>query len=141
MLDSLYAGLASSNASLGLVHAMAHSAGGFLNLPHGFCNTHLLPVVVSYNFDSIPHRYRQIANQIAIRGDDLGDKALCEKLIDSLFGLIDKCGIKRGFALPEIHNREILNQHAEKALKDPCIAANPKIPNKEEVIFLYESSG
>ena len=35
MLSSLHAGLAFSNASLGLIHAMAHSLGGFLDLPHG----------------------------------------------------------------------------------------------------------
>ena len=38
MLASLHAGLAFSNASLGLVHAMAHSLGGFIDLHHGECN-------------------------------------------------------------------------------------------------------
>ncbi|NMB77487.1 MAG: iron-containing alcohol dehydrogenase, partial [Methanomicrobiales archaeon] len=42
MLGSLFAGLAFSNASLGAVHAMAHSLGGYSDLPHGECNALLL---------------------------------------------------------------------------------------------------
>lgn len=49
MLASLEAGLAFSNASLGAVHAMAHSLGGYLDLPHGECNVLLLDHVVAFN--------------------------------------------------------------------------------------------
>jgi len=52
MMASLMAGLAFSNASLGLVHAMAHSLGGALGLPHGECNAILLEHVVRYNFSA-----------------------------------------------------------------------------------------
>merc|ERR1711916_201355 len=62
MLGSLYAGLAFSNASLGAVHAMAHSLGGLKDLPHGLCNTILLDKVINYNFDSASDRYRKIAD-------------------------------------------------------------------------------
>ena len=47
MLGSLEAGLAFSNASLGVVHAMSHSLGGFLDLPHGECNSILLNHVIA----------------------------------------------------------------------------------------------
>ncbi len=49
-LASLQAGLAFSNASLGAVHAMAHSLGGLLDLPHGECNALLLDHVVNFNY-------------------------------------------------------------------------------------------
>ena len=61
MLASLYAGLAFSNASLGCVHSLAHSLGGFLDLPHGECNAILLPHVVDFNFDLSVDRYLKIA--------------------------------------------------------------------------------
>lgn len=48
-LASLQAGLAFSNASLGAVHALAHSLGGFLDMPHGECNALLLEHVVRFN--------------------------------------------------------------------------------------------
>ncbi len=54
MLGSLFAGLAFSNASLGAVHAMAHSLGGLLDLPHGECNAILLEHVVKRNFAFAP---------------------------------------------------------------------------------------
>ncbi|MCX8070025.1 MAG: iron-containing alcohol dehydrogenase [Thermodesulfovibrionales bacterium] len=136
MLGSLYAGLAFSNASLGLVHAMAHSAGGLLNLPHGCCNTNLLPYVVAYNFDAIPLRYREIARQIGIDEKDLDDKTVCEELINSIFNLIQKCGIQTGLCQTKFEGR-LLEQLADNALKDPCLATNPKIPTKEEIINIY----
>lgn len=61
MLASLHAGLAFSNASLGLVHAMAHSLGGLMDLPHGECNALLLEHVVNFNYSSDPARYLKIS--------------------------------------------------------------------------------
>src|SRR5574344_935141 len=52
MLACLHAGLAFSNASLGCVHALAHSLGGYLDLPHGECNALLFAPVVGYNYDA-----------------------------------------------------------------------------------------
>ena len=43
------AGMAFSNAGLGMVHAMAHALGGHSNLPHGVCNAVLLPYVIDFN--------------------------------------------------------------------------------------------
>ena len=60
MLASLEAGLAFSNASLGAVHALAHSLGGLLDLPHGECNTLLLDVVMRYNYEAAAERYDRI---------------------------------------------------------------------------------
>ena len=51
MLGSMKAGLAFSNAILGAVHAMAHSLGGYLDLPHGECNAMLLEHVINYNLN------------------------------------------------------------------------------------------
>jgi alcohol dehydrogenase class IV len=72
MLASLHAGLAFSNASLGLVHAMAHSLGGLMDLPHGECNALLLEYVVDYNFSSDPARYLKIAKTMGF--GDVNDK-------------------------------------------------------------------
>jgi len=52
LLGSLQAGLAFSNASLGAVHAMAHSLGGLLDLPHGECNSILLEHVIALNYSA-----------------------------------------------------------------------------------------
>ncbi|MBU1231849.1 MAG: iron-containing alcohol dehydrogenase, partial [Proteobacteria bacterium] len=66
MLASMEAGLAFSNAVLGAVHAMSHSLGGFLDLPHGECNSLLLEHVINYNFEAAPERFRIIAETLGI---------------------------------------------------------------------------
>ena len=58
MMGSLLAGIAFSNASLGLVHGMAHSLGGALDLAHGDCNSILLEHVVKFNYDAAEEKYQ-----------------------------------------------------------------------------------
>ena len=52
-----------SNAILGAVHAMAHSLGGHLDLPHGECNAILLPYVIRVNFPHAVERYSRIVEK------------------------------------------------------------------------------
>ena len=68
MLASMQAGLAFYNAIRGAVHAMSHSLGGFLDLPHGLCNALLLEHVVAYNFPSAEDRFRRVAEAMDIGG-------------------------------------------------------------------------
>jgi alcohol dehydrogenase class IV len=70
MLGSMDAGLAFSNASLGAVHAMAHSLGGFLDLPHGECNALLLEHVIDFNFDAAIERYVSIGRVMGLEVDE-----------------------------------------------------------------------
>ncbi len=64
LLGSLLGGLAFSNASLGAVHAMAHSLGGFSDLPHGACNAILLEPVIDFNFEACPDRYEAVGKKL-----------------------------------------------------------------------------
>lgn len=60
------AGLAFSNAGLGMVHAMAHQLGGFYNTPHGVANAILLTHVMRYNAPACKERYGDIAKALGI---------------------------------------------------------------------------
>lgn len=73
MLGSLHAGMAFSNASLGAVHAMSHSLGGMLDLPHGECNAILLEHLVKYNFKHSPDRFRKISSAMGL---NLSERAM-----------------------------------------------------------------
>ena len=66
MLASLHAGLAFSNASLGLIHAMAHSLGGYKDLTHGECNALLLEHVIDFNYEYEPIKYSQMAQNLGM---------------------------------------------------------------------------
>lgn len=138
MLGSLSAGISFSNASLGLVHAMAHAMGGLLNIPHGCCNAHLMPSIVRYNFDAIPERYRQIANVLGIIQPDTSDENVLKALDAAILQLLQRCEIDVGLGRYGLQ-RDAIPRLADAALNDPCIATNPKIPNKDDIIRLYES--
>lgn len=134
MLASLHAGLAFSNASLGLVHAMAHSLGGFKDLPHGECNALLLEHVVNFNFDSEPERYFKIGKALGI--SKLNDKS---DLIEGIKQFKHVTGVNR--TLREIGvEEEDIPLLAERAMNDPCIVTNPKIPQKSDVEEIFKNA-
>lgn len=137
MLASLYAGLAFSNASLGCVHAMAHSLGGYLDLPHGECNAILLPHVVNYNFVTATEKYTRIAYELGFtNSSQLPAKEFLfgylQKLKENLkiFSTLGKLGV----------TDEIIRHLASKAINDPCNATNPRPPKQEDLEDIYHSA-
>lgn len=137
MLASLNAGLAFSNASLGAVHAMAHSMGGLLDLPHGECNALLLCGVIEFNFDAVPKRYRDIAASFGMETEGIPDGALKDRLIASIRGLNAQLGIPDRLSRIGIR-KESIPLLAEHALHDACMATNPKIPILHDIEDIYE---
>ncbi len=132
MLASLYAGLAFSNASLGCVHSLAHSLGGYLDLPHGECNAILLPHVVDFNFNSSVDRYKQIADVFDVSAKGKPNNEIKNTLIDHLLTFKQSLGIKT-----TLHDKgvsiDVIPQIASKAINDPCNATNPKPPVKNDL--------
>ena len=136
-LASLLAGLAFSNASLGLAHAMAHSLGGFLDLPHGDCNALLLEHVVEFNFHSVPERYARIAEAFGVDSTSLTLADQKARLVAAIRRFRMEAGIT-GSLMDLGMSRSDLPKLAENALKDPCIVTNPVQPTVQEIERLYE---
>ena len=97
MLGSLHAGLAFSNASLGAVHAMAHSLGGFLDLPHGECNAVLLRHIIDYNFDWASDRYETICQAMGIDCYHQDKAKIKEKLLEKIDKLNAQLNIRPNY--------------------------------------------
>ena len=93
MMGSLLAGLAFSNASLGLVHAMAHGLGGLLDLPHGMCNALLFDHVVDFNYPAVPERYDRIGLAMGLTPDGLEPEAAKNVLLKGIAALRERAGI------------------------------------------------
>jgi alcohol dehydrogenase len=138
MLGSLYAGLAFSNASLGMVHAMAHALGGSFDLSHGECNALLLEHVVAFNYDSSSERYRRILSAF---GGDSGQSAAegKYKLVGAIAGLRESIGLNTRLKDMGLKKSDF-DQLADFALKDPCIVTNPKTPQKADIVNCYEQA-
>lgn len=136
MLASLYAGMAFSNASLGAVHALAHSLGGYMDLPHGECNSLLLEHVMKYNYSAAPDRYQRIGEALCLFNWDLSSDEKCDILIQAIHTFRTSVGITRSLSSIGVTVKDI-PKLAEKAIKDPCMVTNPKSLNMEDIIKIY----
>lgn len=138
MLGSTYAGLAFSNASLGIVHAMAHALGGLLDLQHGLCNALLLQAAVAFNFDAAPDRYAHLAALLQPELRGTSGPAARDALIQAIGDFAARAGIQPGLGRLGV-TREAIPALVDKAYHDPCLATNPKPPTPDDLRHLYES--
>jgi len=139
MLGSLHAGLAFSNASLGAVHAMAHSLGGLLCLPHGQCNAILLRHVTEYNFASVPERYQRIGEEMGIRLQGMTGAEQKKAVLDELERLQKAAGVVETLGQLGI-SRSDISRLAENAMQDACMVTNPRRPSRRDIEIIYEKA-
>ncbi len=139
MLASLYAGLAFSNASLGCVHSLAHSLGGYLDLAHGECNAILLPHVVDYNFDAAKEKYYYISEVFDINTNKLSATEVKRELMLKLIEINKQIGITATLRQKGVSS-DLIPVLANKAIKDPCNATNPVPPVKKDLEVIYSSA-
>jgi len=136
MLGSLHAGLAFSNASLGAVHAMTHGLGGLLDLPPSECNAILLSRVVEYNFHHAPQRYQDIGEAMGLALNGLSEDEQRSGMVRALIELREQVGLRRD--LKDLGVRpEDVRALADKAMRDPCMATNPRPLLEAEIEKLY----
>jgi len=125
-LAATMAGMAFTQAGLGLCHAMAHALGGTFHLPHGRLNAILLPAVIQCNAHAAASRYAAIAAAAGIGGS--AETLAVRNLKNALVRL------RRELKLPETLSqagvspmavRNHMKALVESTLADPCCATNP----------------
>ena len=145
------AGMAFSNALLGIVHSMAHKTGAVFgdlgaHIIHGAANAMYLPKVIAFNAkdETAKKRYAKIADVIGLSGNNDDDKV--KALITYVRGLNDKLNIphciknygadsyptEQGF-VPEKVFLERLHDISVNAIADACTGSNPRQPSVEEM--------
>ena len=145
------AGMAFSNALLGIVHSMAHKTGAAFadygaHLIHGAANAMYLPKVIAFNAkdETAAKRYAVIADEMKLGGETTEETV--KLLIDYLRGMNDKLNIphciknygkdsyptEQGF-VPEDVFLERLHDIAVNAIADACTGSNPRQPSVEEM--------
>ena len=142
------AGMAFSNALLGIVHSMAHKTGAAFSgghIVHGCANAMYLPKVIRYNAKNpeAAERYAQIAKFLHLSGSNTEE--LVTSLVEELKKMnktleIPSC-IKdyEGGIIDENEFMEKLPQVAELAIGDACTGTNPRIPTQEEMEKLLKA--
>lgn len=129
------AGMAFSNALLGISHSLAHKTGAVFHIPHGCCNAILLPNVIQYNSKACMGRYAQIAKALGLPG--VTDKQLTNSLVDAVRALNKKLGIEQSYQANGV-SEEDFKAHckdiAVNAVGDPCTGSNPRAIDAENML-------
>lgn len=137
------AGMAFSNALLGIVHSMAHKTGAAFStghIPHGCANAIYLPYVIQYNAkdETAKKRYADIARSVGIEGtDEECVKALCEK-IDAYNVKLNIPKTLKDFGINEAEFLEKVDKIAELAVGDACTGSNPRSITPEQMADLLK---
>ena len=126
------AGMAFSNALLGIVHSMAHKTGAAFStghIPHGCANAIYLPYVIRYNAkDTVAaDRYAEIARRMGLEGRSR--QALINSLCAKINEFNEKLNIPKTlkeFGINEDEFKEKVDRIAELAVGDACTGSNPR---------------
>ena len=153
---SCMAGMAFSNAFLGINHSMAHKLGAFHHLPHGMANSLVMKEVIKFNATDAPTkqaafaqykypnaawRYAKIADHLGLGGNTETEKVeLLLKAIDELQNKVNMPKTIKDAGVSEVKFFETLDEMVEQAFDDQCTGANPRYPLMSELKEMYITS-
>ena len=146
---STLAGIAFTNASLGITHSLAHAIGGRFHLPHGRAIGILLPHVIAYNshlatgdLQSVAaQKYAQLANLIGLPAKTTLEG--CQNLIRGIRVLLQELQVNLSFRDDQLDRNayeESLVTLAQLALADNCTPTNPRQPTEQELVELVKKA-
>ncbi|WP_129599629.1 1-propanol dehydrogenase PduQ [Anaerophilus nitritogenes] len=141
---SCMAGIAFTNAGLGINHSLAHAFGGVFSLSHGKSNAILLPYVIAYNayYDQqCAQKYTEISRSLGLPSQNTKEGVI--SLIEMIKIFNEKMMIplkiqEVGIEYEDFKEKQ--NQIVEYAMEDICTTTNPKIPTKEDLINILDKA-
>ncbi len=138
LLASLLGGKALAIAGVGLVHAMAYPLGGMFGISHGLANAVLLPYVTEYNLIGNLQKHAQLAELFGVDTEKFSLRDAAAELVEELHLL--NCDLNIPATLKELDiPADKIPEMAEIALTVARpVENNPRQPNQEEVMALYE---
>ncbi len=149
------AGMAYSNAFLGLEHSIAHTVGSTFDIPSGVSDAIALPQVIRFNakrpekLAMWPHYsvyradkdYAEIARAIGLTGSS--DAELIEELVQKIIDLAQSVGIKmayKDYGVDENEFNKKVDQLAVEAYGDQNTVTNPVAPLISQIAQLMRDS-
>jgi alcohol dehydrogenase len=135
MLGAMLAGAAFSNASVALVHGMSRPIGAHFHVPHGLSNAVLLPTITRWSVDGSRARYAEVARSMGLADE--------HALVDELDALNADLGVPRLGELEGVkreHFDRVKADMAEAALASGSPGFNPRVPDAEEIVALYDAA-
>ena len=130
-LASYMAGVAFSNAGLGLTHAMSHQLGARYHIGHGVANAIMLPSVMNFNELVCKRDFSDIG--LALSGEIMPSN----KVIHWIQNWIGELGLPTNLAV--VGGREAdFEQMAAEALHDYCLSTNPRSVSQAQIVQVYQ---
>ena len=120
------AGMAFTQAGLGLCHAMAHCLGGMFHVAHGRLNAILLPSVVAFNAQTAGAKYAAAARAAGMAG--AADTLAVRNLRNGLIRLRRELGLPQTLQQAGVDPGQLRDRKAEilkTVMEDPCCKTNP----------------
>ena len=134
---SYLAGLAFTRAYVGYVHAIAHTLGGFYQIPHGFANAVILPHVLRFYGESATKPLAELANIVGIGTINDNDERKAQLFIEEIEALNRKMNIPS--KIKGIINRDVPVM-VERAIQEANpLYPVPRILNEDELFYLYQT--
>ncbi|MCR6546277.1 iron-containing alcohol dehydrogenase [Dehalobacterium formicoaceticum] len=140
-LAQCLAGMAFSNAILGIVHSMAHKTGKVFDIPHGCANAIYLPYAIQYNAKDAAAIYADIAKRLGLKGETT------DELVQSLIQLVKDFRTAmnmpttlKEFGISEEDFKANLDKISEGAISDACTGTNPREISVEQMKKLFEAT-
>ncbi|MEM6902264.1 MAG: iron-containing alcohol dehydrogenase [Pseudomonadota bacterium] len=142
MLAATLGGLAFSNASIALVHAMSRPLGSLFHIPHGMSNAMLLPTVTAYSKSAAIKRYAECARIIGAGSEADSDQAAADKLVEALYRFNERLQVPSlsGFGVDKTRYHDAVARMAEDAVRSGAPANNPRSGNVGEISELYHAA-
>lgn len=134
------AGMAFSNALLGICHSMAHKTGAVYHVPHGCANAIYLPVVIQWNRKEAEVRYAEIARFVGFTGTDA---EAVDHLIASIRDLNSKLNVPqslKAFGVTEADFKANVARCSKNAVLDACTGSNPRETTAEDFEKLFTAA-
>lgn len=134
------AGMAFSNAILGIVHSMAHKSGKAADIPHGCANAIYLTYVIQYNAKEDCTRFAEIARRLGLTGEN--DTDLTKSLVDCIKQLRVEMNMPaslKEYGVPEKEFMDTIDQISAAAVDDPCTGTNPRPITVPQMKRLFEA--
>lgn len=142
---SCLAGMAFSEASLGICHSLAHALGGRFHIPHGRANAILLPHVISFNAGLETScdtkeliKYAEAANLLGLQA--MTPRTTVNLLIAGIQKMTHKMSIPKfvtGLGIDEAEFKAAIPTMVEAALKDKCTLTNPRPVKAADLAEIY----
>lgn len=136
MLKAAYkAGIALSKSYVGYIHAVAHSLGGWYNVPHGLANAVLLPKVLEAYGACVYKKLKDLAVYSAVADENDIEQLAAEKFIDRIKELNVNMNIPE--FIPEIKEEDITDMAKKADAESNPLYPVPVLLNAKELEKFY----